>query len=152
MAKASSKTDQEPVTAAPDDNVTVRLDNVTSRDVAADPEREIALRSGHCDAERSDRFVRVFPVNTGHLGSDDENMHKRNSVAVVQEAIQQGLHPRGEVSFDGVVDQDPSEPGYDARYPLSHLTYSVECVPAGVDPDASETTTPGATARAASTV
>jgi hypothetical protein len=154
MAKASSKTlddTQEPVTAEPDDRVTVRLGGALSRDVAADPEADIAARSGHCDAARSNRFVRVFPVATGHLGSDDEAMHARNGVAVVQEAIQQGLHPRGEVSFDGVVDQDPSEPGYDARYPVSHLTYSVECVPAGIDPDASKTTTPGAAARPAST-
>lgn len=149
MAKASSKTqEQEPVTAAPDDGVSVRLDNVLSRDVAADPEREIALRSGHCDVERSDRFVRVVPTPTAHLGSDDENLHKRNSVAVLQEAIQQGLHPRGDVSFDGVVDQPADEPGYDVRYPLSYLTYSVECVPAGIDPVAADTSTPGGAARA----
>jgi hypothetical protein len=149
MAMAKGKT-QEPVTATVDDDVTVRLDNVLTRDARANPEADIAARSGHCDAPESSRFVRVFPLPTEHLGSDDENLHKRNATAVLQEAIQQGLHPRGEVSFDGVVDQATDEPGYDVRYPLSHLTYSVECVPAGIDADASQTTTPGAHARATS--
>lgn len=118
-------------------------DNATSRDVAADPEREIALRSNDVDARRATRFARVFPVAAAHLGSDDENMHRRNAVVVLEQAIQQGLHPRGEVSFDGVTDQSPDEPGYDARYPLARLTYSVECVPAGIDPVAADTVTPG---------
>jgi hypothetical protein len=138
---AKTKT-QEPVTAEPDDGVTVRLDNVLTRDAAANPEADIAARSGHCDAAESNRFVRVFSLAAHAVGSDDENLHKRNSVAVLQEAIQQGLHPRGEVSFDGVVDQPESEPGYDSRYPVSHLTYSVECVPAGIDPVSADTTTP----------
>lgn len=140
---ARGKAAQEPVTAALDDDVTVRLDNVLTRDARANPEADIAARSGHCDAAESSRFVRVFPTPTTHLGSDDENLHRRNGVAVLQEAIQQGLHPRGEVSFDGVVDQPADEPGYDARYPLSYLTYSVECIPAGIDPVAADTSTPG---------
>lgn len=137
-SKAPAATEDVELTVERDD-----ANNVTSRDVARYPEREIALRSGHTDLEESDRFVRVFSVETKHLGSDDEALHRRNSVAVLQEAIQQGLHPRGEVSFDGVVDQAEDEPGYDVRYPLSHLTYSVQCVPAGIDPVAADTTTPG---------
>jgi hypothetical protein len=97
--------------------VTVRLDNVLTRDAAANPEADIAARSGHCDAAESNRFVRVFSLAAHAVGSDDENLHKRNSVAVLQEAIQQGLHPRGEVSFDGVVDRPESEPGHDCAVP-----------------------------------
>jgi hypothetical protein len=79
------------------------------------------------------RFVKEFVV-LGRQWGDSEEEHAANKAGVANEAIQRGLHPRGDISFDG------SEEHPDGLS-LS-LTYSVETVPASVDHQPEDTTTP----------
>ena len=57
-----------------------------------------------------------------------------NKAAVTNEAIQRGLHPRGEASFVGAEDHPDGVSVV--------LTYSVETVPSSVDHAPEDTTTP----------
>lgn len=100
---------------------------------------EVAARSA--DGHQGTRFVKVFTVD--RLGVDkNDAMHEANKALVLQEAIQRGLHPRGEVRFDGAKDHVPEvEPGR-RSFASAELTYSVDTVPASVDHAPSETTTP----------
>lgn len=66
-------------------------------------------------------------------GSGDD-WHTAHAAATVHEAIQRGLHPRGDVSYDGATDHA------DGRSVT--LAYSVAYVRASVDHAAGETTTP----------
>lgn len=82
------------------------------------------------------RFHRVFSVATPRTSTgatpeldwyadEHDSMHEANKVAVLQEALLRGLHPRGEATFDGQDgDLDP------ASYGTASLNYSVEVVPA----------------------
>lgn len=79
------------------------------------------------------RHVKVFLVKAANLDHHD-NLHESNANAVVQEAIQQGLHPRGPVLFDGCDD--------DLDGVTKRLTYSVAVVPARTDRHAASTVTP----------
>lgn len=100
---------------------------------------EVAERS--VDGSDGTRFVKVFRVD--RLGvSEDDPSHEANKAVVAQEAMQRGLHARGEVRFDGAEDHVPDvEPGR-RSFPYSELTYSVETVPASVDSEPTQTTTP----------
>ncbi len=84
------------------------------------------------------RYRRVFNVavprvSTGELAeldwSDDvhDAMHRANEVGVLQEALNKGLHPRGEARFDGPLGDVDKASGVQA------LVYSVEVVPASVE-------------------
>jgi hypothetical protein len=64
----------------------------------------------------------------------EEYQHEANKAGVANEAIQRGLHPRGDISFDGSEDH-PDDVSLT-------LTYSVETVPASVDHHPEDTTTP----------
>jgi hypothetical protein len=79
------------------------------------------------------RFVKEFVV-LARQWTDEDAAHDANRAGVVNEAIQRGLHPRGDVSFDGAEEQPDG-------LSLS-LTYSVETVPASVDHTPRDTTTP----------
>jgi hypothetical protein len=82
------------------------------------------------------RFHRSFNVETPRVSSRDQTdatsdwrssdhdaMHEANKVAVLNEALNLGLHPRGEATFDG------AGPKNDLTGTVA-LTYSVEVVPA----------------------
>lgn len=98
---------------------------------AGEPEVEVDERSA--DGSDGMRFVKEFVV-LGRQWGDSEEEHAANKAGVANEAIQRGLHPRGDISFDG------SEEHPDG---LSlTLTYSVETVPASVDHQPEDTTTP----------
>lgn len=112
----------------------------TSKAVAA--EKQFPAKAGHPDVEvdarstdGSDgmRYLKEFVVLARDY-YDVPAVHEANMAAVANEAIQHGLHPRGDVSFDGAED-----------HPDGHsvtLTYSVETVPSSVDHAPGETTTP----------
>jgi hypothetical protein len=100
---------------------------------AGEPEAEVAERSA--DGSDGTRFVKQFVVLAARW-TDEDYQHEANRAGVVNEAIQHGLHPRGAVSFDG------GETHPDGLSLV--LTYSVETVPASVDHQPEDTTTPRA--------
>lgn len=96
-----------------------------------EPEVEVAERSA--DGSEGTRHVKEFVVLARDY-YDVPSVHAANSTVVANEAIQRGLHPRGDVSFDGAED-----------HPDRHsvvLTYSVDTVPSSVDHTPGDTTTP----------
>lgn len=97
---------------------------------------EVEQRSA--DGAAGDRYVKEFVTEPG--AQHNAAMHEANKAAVLQEAIQRGLHPRGEVRFDGAEEQT-SESG-SRVFKHAVLTYSVRVVPASVDTQPGETTTP----------
>jgi hypothetical protein len=98
---------------------------------AGAPDVEVDERSA--DGAEGTRHVKEFVVH-GRNWSGEEYQHEANKAAVHNEAIQRGLHPRGEASFDGAEDHDDG---------ISIvLTYSVETVPSSIDDHAEDTTTP----------
>jgi hypothetical protein len=96
-----------------------------------EPEVEVAKRSA--DGSDGDKHVKEFVV-LGDTLTEDGPGHDPNRAAVLQEAIQRGLHPRGDVTFDGteILDDGVSRV----------LRYSVTVVPASVDAEPEKTTTP----------
>lgn len=98
---------------------------------AGAPEVEVDERAA--DGAIGMRFVKEFVV-LGQQWTGEDDAHDANRAGVVNEAIQRGLHPRGDVSFDGAE-------GHADGVSLT-LTYSVETVPASVDHNPGETTTP----------
>jgi len=85
------------------------------------------------DGAEGTRHVKEFVVH-GAGWTGEEYQHEANKAAVANEAIQRGLHPRGEASFDGSEDH---EDGVSVV-----LTYSVDTVPSSVDHQPEDTTTP----------
>jgi hypothetical protein len=100
---------------------------------AGAPDIEVDKRSA--DGSDGTRYVKEFVVLARQWGDSDDE-HTANKAGVVNEAIQRGLHPRGDVSFDGAEDQTDGQ--------SLTLTYSVETVPASVDHAPEDTTTPRA--------
>ncbi|MGW0837546.1 hypothetical protein [Streptomyces prunicolor] len=100
---------------------------------AGDPEAEVGKRSA--DGSDGMRHAKEFVVTTGGWPDDGESpAHEANKAATVNEAIQRGLHPRGDVSFDGATEHGDGV--------STVLAYSVETVPASVDHAPQDTTTP----------
>jgi hypothetical protein len=95
------------------------------------PEVEVDKRSA--DGSEGTRFVKEFVV-LGRDWTGEEYQHEANKAGVVNEAIQRGLHPRGDISFDG---SEEHPDGVSLT-----LTYSVDTVPASVDHHPEDTTTP----------
>jgi hypothetical protein len=98
---------------------------------AGAPEVEVDERSA--DGAEGTRHVKEFVVPAARWTGEDYQ-HEANRAGVVNEAIQRGLHPRGDVSFDG---QEEHADGVSLV-----LTYSVETVPSSVDHQPEDTTTP----------
>lgn len=98
---------------------------------AGDSEAEVEQRSA--DGSEGVRHVKEFVVLARQWGDSDAE-HAANKAGVAGEAIQRGLHPRGDVSFDGAEDHADGE--------SLTLTYSVDTVPASVDHSPQDTTTP----------
>lgn len=106
----------------------------TQKKAAAAPskEREVSKRSA--DGADGSRHRKVFVVAAASpLSATDGPEHESNKAAAAQEAIQRGLHPREEPKLDGVED------GVDGS---REFTYSVAVVPASMDSDSNQTTTP----------
>ncbi|MEU7240319.1 hypothetical protein [Streptomyces sparsogenes] len=100
---------------------------------AGEPEIEVEERSA--DGSQGMRHVKEYVVREpSGLGDKDGPEHEANKAGVTQEAIQRGLHPRGDVRLDGVEDHHDG---------LSRVyQYSVTVVPSAVDDQPGETTTP----------
>lgn len=98
---------------------------------AGEPEAEVDERSA--DGSEGTRHVKEFVVMSREW-ADCEDAHGANKAAVANEAIQRGLHPRGDVSFDGAENHPDGQ--------SLTLTYSVETVPASVDHHPEDTMTP----------
>lgn len=99
---------------------------------AGEPEIEVEERSA--DGSQGMRHVKAYTVLGHGLGDTDGPEHEANKAGVVQEAIQRGLHPRGDVRLDGV---EEHHDGVSRTY-----RYSVAVVPSAVDDQPGETTTP----------
>ena len=98
---------------------------------AGAPDVEVDERSA--DGASGTRHVKEFVVRSDRWTGEDYQ-HEANRAALVGEAIQRGLHPRGDVSFDGQEDHPDGK--------SLVLTYSVETVPSSVDHQPEDTTTP----------
>ena len=61
-----------------------------------------------------------------------EDMHAANKLHILDVALHQGLHPKGEAEFEGA--RETSQVG------SALLVYAVEVVPAGLDETADKTT------------
>lgn len=101
--------------------------------LSGDDAAEVAQRSA--DGSDGTRHVKEFVVLARQWGDSDAE-HTANKAAVANEAIQRGLHPRGDVTFDGSSEHDDGQ--------SLVLTYSVETIPAIVDHTPQDTTTPRA--------
>ena len=109
---------------------------------AAAAEKQFPAKAGHPDVEVGERstdgsdgtrHVKEFVLLSRDY-YDVPAVHEANSAAVANEAIQRGLHPRGDVRFDGAEDHPDGD--------SVTLTYSVETVPSSVDHNPGDTTTP----------
>jgi hypothetical protein len=98
---------------------------------AGAPDVEVDKRSP--DGAEGTRHVKEFVV-LGDTWTGEEYQHEANRAAVANEAIQRGLHPRGEATFDGAEDHPDGA--------SVTLTYSVETVPSSIDHSPEDTTTP----------
>ncbi|WP_069769790.1 hypothetical protein [Streptomyces sp. LUP30] len=127
---SSSKTTAEQTQPAKDEDREQLRQRQFPAKVGA-PAVEVDERSA--DGAEGTRYVKTFVVH-GDSWTGEEYQHEANKAAVANEAIQRGLHPRGEASFYG--DED-HEDGVSVV-----LTYSVETVPSSVDHAPEDTTTP----------
>lgn len=102
-----------------------------------DLEAEVAQRT-EPDTDGS-WFRRVFTVhNRAHTTGlpEDHEIHAANRTAVIQQALQQGLHPKAQPELESE-EPCPSDP---ANH--TNLTYRVQVVPAVADTDPWSTVTP----------
>jgi len=138
MAKNEST---KPEVKADDQSVTVKgVSRFKDEDELTDHEiiqRRTPDTDGREPWPADGRFHRVFNIETPKVSglgleddatsdwtsSDHDAMHEANKVGVLQEAINLGLHPRSEATFDGAGPKNTFT-GTVA------LTYSVEVVPA----------------------
>jgi hypothetical protein len=113
---------------------------------AATRAAEFPARAGHHEAEVDKRspdgsegltHVKEF-VLLGRADNDiSDTAHTANKAAAAQEAIQRGLHPHGDIVFEGATDLP------DGRSVV--LTYTVPVVASSIDHDTASTTTPRST-------
>lgn len=104
---------------------------------------EFPAQAGHHETEVDKRspdgaegltHVKEF-VLIGRADNDiSDAAHTANKAAAANEAIQRGLHPHGDIVFDGATDLP------DGRSAV--LTYTVPVVASSIDHDAAGTTTP----------
>jgi hypothetical protein len=158
MSKASEKAAAEQAEREQNhvDAVELPADEVTSQSGiqkrAPGFPRESDLTTEQVIVRRTDgewppdgRFYRVFriePVVSSQPGQtvaqdwtlpEHEAMHEANKLAVLQDALNRGLHPQEEARFDGAQDTGGTE-----------LVYSVSVIPATSDERAAATVTPSA--------
>jgi len=131
----------KPVEQAPAEEKIVRSGTVREKGEGPLTDHQIVQRrtpdlEGRDPWPADGRFHRVFHVQAARVSTRDQSsatsdwnapeydsMHEANKLAVLQEAMNVGLHPRAEATFDGASEPDELAGSCD-------LTYSVECVPA----------------------
>jgi len=97
---------------------------------------EVEKRGADNDGSEDGRWRKTY-VLLGDLESleDEENeVHRKNRIDVLQQAIMNGLHPQEEASFDGA---EIHEDGVSVN-----LHYSVNVIPSIVDEDPESAVTP----------
>lgn len=127
--KASAEQKQDQTEAEGNDSAKLQQEQFPAKSGA--PEVEVGKRSA--DGSDGTRFVKEFVV-LARDWTGEEYQHEANRAGVANEAIQRGLHPRGDIDFDG---QEEHRDGVSLT-----LTYSVDTVPASVDHHPEDTTTP----------
>jgi hypothetical protein len=103
-------------------------------------DREIAQRSA--DGDTPGRLVKTYRV--GRLvPTDNDPIHQANAVGLVQEAMQRGLHARGDIYLVDVDEHDQAlnDTGT-RRSQWTDLTYEVAVIPASIDTHPQDTTAP----------
>ncbi len=85
------------------------------------------------DGPKDGRFHRDFVV-PARGWNDSDDAHEANKVAVLQQALHRGLHPRGDVSYDGRSDHPDGK--------SLVLSYSVDVILASEDDRPADTNTP----------
>jgi hypothetical protein len=128
-SKPADKAELKQAPAASEDRERLEQEQFPAKSGA--PEVEVDKRSA--DGSEGTRFVKEFVV-LARDWTGEEYQHEANKAGVANEAIQRGLHPRGDISFDG---SDDHPDGVSLT-----LTYSVDTVPASVDHHPEDTTTP----------
>lgn len=112
----------------------VPAENLSKPAVAGFPEVEIATRTSDRTQAEDTRFRKRYVVLREAYQPDTDAIHARNKIETLNDAINHGLHPRGEADFDGTEDHPDGVSLY--------LDYSVEVVPASTDDNAEQTATP----------
>lgn len=107
--------------------------------LAGDPAAEVDARSA--DGSKGTVFAKTF-VMAGEFAKDHP-VHEHNCIRVLEEAIQRGLHPKGEAKLVKTEKVDESRRGVVS----TACTYSVNVEPAITDDRAHETVTPSSAAR-----
>lgn len=99
------------------------------------PEVEVEARSADSDGQTDGRWRKTFvQFPASDFEPNAEQIHEDNKAVLLQEAINAGVHPKGEPTFDG---SELQRDGVSLE-----LNYSVESVPSVVDADAPGTQTP----------
>lgn len=112
--------------------MTDQTDERTQPTPDMDPVAEVAQRSPDGSSGLT-HYKQFLVAASGTPGDDDDPWHDANKRAVLQEAIQRGLRPKGDVKFVGAEEQTDG----------LLLTYEVSTDPAATNPDPpSATTTP----------
>lgn len=113
-------------------------------DTQLTPEEQVLVRTEPSAATAADSHYRhhynigldrgVDPDKVDWTDDVYASMHEANKVATLQFAMNAGLHPQGDATFEGAVSSGQSR--------TAKLVYSVEVVPASLADDASQTRTP----------
>lgn len=103
--------------------------------LAGDVEGEIAKRSLDSDGRT---FLKTFVMLGAFTNDVKHPQHEANFLGTLQEAINRGLHPKGEPRLVKVEVGEPDRRGA----VTTRCTYGVEVIPAVVDTENSTTETP----------
>jgi hypothetical protein len=102
--------------------------------LAGDKAAEVAARTA--DVSKGTTFGKTFVI-AGEL-SKDHPQHEHNCIRVLEEALQRGLHPKGEAKLHSSRRVDEDRRGVVS----TAYTYGVEVEPAVTDTEAHKTVTP----------
>lgn len=140
-----SKAKPDVVDESGPDGPNLPVDPVTAQFPAVDGtdegwRAEIVKRSP--DGSDGERFEKVFSI--GRIGvTEDDPVHRQNALGVAQEAVQRGLHPRGDVYLVDMAETDePLNASGSRRRQHTDLRYAVDVIPASIDTTPEDTTTP----------
>lgn len=102
--------------------------------VSGDVEAEVEKRS----ADGADGLLRrkTFVIQGARFDDPEHPAHAPNKAFVLEEAIQNGLHPKAEPELDDAFVQDTNRRGVETW----EVTYTVEVTPAAIDTDNQATT------------
>lgn len=107
--------------------------------VGGDVEREIEKRSA--DGANGNRFRKVHVASGSGYDSPGHPAHDRNKAHLLEEAIQRGLHPKGEPELVDAYQQTVTRRGQETW----EVVYEVDVKPASVDEEPpSDTVSPRA--------